>query len=166
MQRGRGPILSSVGGQMTPASRSPTIAAPQPPTWTPLDRCPLKPSMASHVRAQPRSIMVLGCSGADAGQQGLGEGCGSTAGHAPSSWAACVLSQAAPNRSRGEPPWMTASLPTGASALVSCLIDDGSPPPTLMGGGRSSLGRRRDLRLPRLSLAGAQSNSRSPIRFP
>jgi hypothetical protein len=54
---------------------------------------------------------------------------------------------------------MAASLPANTSAVA-----DGYPPPTPMGGERSSLGRRHGLWLPQMSLAVA--HFRRPGRYP
>lgn len=73
-----------------------------------------------------------------------GEGSGDAAGHAHSWCMACLLER-----------WRAASLPTNASATSNWSL-----PQTPMGGGTSTLDKRRVRRLPQLSLF--QSSSRRP----
>ena len=80
----------------------------------------------------------------------MGEGGENAAGRVHSWCAACLFGQ-----------WMAAFRHASASAAA-----DGSLPPTPMGGGRSSPGRRRNLRPLRLSLATTQSILCRPGRYP
>lgn len=130
----RGGTLSTVSGRMTPASRSPVMTAPHPPTWMLLIA---RQSRPLHPTRAPSFAQVWFWAAAEQTKvdRGLVEDVGSAADRAPSSFAAFLLGR-----------WMAVSSPASASTLASCLPDDGSLPLASMGGGRCFLGRRRGLR--------------------
>ena len=100
--------------------------------------------MISLPRTQP---LMSSHGGATGGRQGAGRRRGNAVGHAHNCCMACRLG-----------PWRAASRHASPSDVA-----DRSPPPTSMGGGRSSSGKRRDLRTPQLSHEGQQAKASQQV---